>query len=162
MYKKTYTSQHFIPRTASFSTHPKRNGRVDVLPPDAAEALYDAAQQIEDGERRLQFLKVERESAVEKSSLARGVQRLQSKHGNDPQKSSSLDSRLRAIDEEVATVRKHISALRALLRGGGVNTFDEAFVRVARAELAQDVFETISAKAHRVLAAAKSTKVARS
>lgn len=156
MYKKTYQSRHYLPREGSYSTHPKRNGRVDVLPVGAQEALYDTATQIEDGEYRLQMLKIERDSLAEKLQFSRGVHRLQAKHvgAADSKSASAIHVRLQEVDQEIGQVRKHVGGLRSLLKGGGAATFDEAFVRVARAELAAEVYEALTLKAHRVLAAA--------
>ena len=50
MYSKTAKSSHYLPRVGSYSTVPHRNGRVDVLPPEArdAELTYlDCKEQIE-------------------------------------------------------------------------------------------------------------------
>ena len=38
MYGKTSKTAHYLPRTGSYSTVPHRNGRVDVLPPEARDA----------------------------------------------------------------------------------------------------------------------------
>jgi len=40
MYKRTVSSAHFIARTGSHSTKGHRNGRVDVLPPNAIVPDY--------------------------------------------------------------------------------------------------------------------------
>lgn len=157
MYKKTGKSHHYLPRKGSYSTHPKRNGAVDVLPPEAREPLYDAASQIEDGERRLHELNNQRDALVEKLALSKGIERLQQKHAARTDGPADFHNRLASIDQEIATLRKHVGALRALLRGSGVATLDQAFMKIAAAELAEDVYKNLAAKAQRILNAARAT-----
>lgn len=163
MYRKTTNLTHFLPRKASYSTHPQRNGRVDVLPPNAVDQLYDCATQILNATTQLDRLRIVRDDICQRSHAATRIDALRAKlcTSGSFQPSpvrSDIDKQLRQVDEEMALLRRHIGSLKHLLAGGGVKTFDEAFERVARAELAESVYKSIAAKAQLVLAAARGGK----
>lgn len=157
MHKKTIVSAHFLPRTGSYSTHPKRNGAVDVLPPHAREALYDISAQVDAGEARVRDLVIKKDHLFDKLQFRRRVQGLQQKHsGNmDASEAQTLHLQIQAVDQEIGQLRRYINSLRALLKGAGVSTLEQAFTRIAEAELSPDVYGKILDKARRILAAAK-------
>lgn len=161
MYKKTAKSAHFLPRKGSYSTHPHRNGRVDVLPPSAVEPLYDCAAQIADATRQLDQLAMKRDTI---SQSAHGTARLLAlSHKlctHAPRQSTAtydFDRELRQVDEQMAALRRHIGSLKHLLAGGSVKTFEEAFHRVALAELSAYVYEELTAKARVILDATRAS-----
>lgn len=162
MYKKTGTSTHYLPRKGSYSTHPKRNGRVDVLPPEASEALYDCARQIADAHARIDQLRQEREKLTDRGHGLRRVDDLRSRFSSTEKAPlpirADIDARIKTIDEELAALRKHAGSLKALLAGGGVATFEDAFHRIASAELSHGVYETLAKKARMVLLTAHPEK----
>lgn len=158
MYKRTQNATHFLPRTGSFSTHPHRNCRVDVLPPDAHEPLYAIETQMVEARARLEQLREQREQLVERSYYLRGIDRLREKfsHAREhAQVRDGIDVQIRQIDEGMARVRKHLGSLQSLLSGMGCDTVERAFMRIAEAELSGEVFERLASKARRIVAAAK-------
>jgi hypothetical protein len=158
MYSKTAKSAHFLPRKGSYSTHPHRNGRVDVLPPGATDQLYDCASQIVDATAQLDRLRITRDDISQRAHAATRFDALRRRLCTEAVAPSTvrdgIDRQLRQVEEEMAALRRHIGSLKHLLAGGGVKTFDEAFARVAKAELSASVYESVAAKAQLVLAAA--------
>jgi len=150
MYRKTAKSTHYLPRKGSYSTVPHRNGRVDVLPPEAEEPLYDVANQIEDGRSRIEILTEQKQSLTEELRLLDGVHGLQLRHSRDigeSRKAIRLRADISAINETLKNTRKHIGQLVALTGSSKQTTFESAFVQIAKVELAVDTFEKISRKA---------------
>ena len=154
MYKKTTNTAHFLPRTGSYSTHPHRNGRVDVLPPNAKMHLYDIATQINDAQERVVTLKNERDALLNEIHFLRNVDKLKDKVGSGGKEEgriSDLHQRCDQLDNEIGQTRRKINELKSFVSGGGRMTYPEIFCRLARFELPGDVFEVLSSKAGAIL-----------
>lgn len=154
MYKKTSNQTHFLPRRGSFSTHPQRNGRVDVLPPDAKMHLYDVALQIADGERRIESLRHDREEKQNRVHSLRGVDRLRGKMGSPGSESSQINKLLEEcgrIDNEIKRSRSHINQLKRFVSGRKDMSYGDVFMRLAELELPHDIYEALSQRAHQIM-----------
>jgi chromosome segregation ATPase len=157
--KAVTQGSHWLPRKSQYSLHAQRNGRVDVLPPGAAEQLYAIADQIADGNARIEKLRQERNGLeAELHSLGRldGLRLRHTHHDPAPhQRLARLRARIADIETEMRQVRKHVGSLKATLTTTQEANFECAFVRVAKAELAPDTFKSLSDKAALLVARAK-------
>lgn len=158
VYGKTTKSTHYLPRKGSYSTVPKRNGLVDVLPPSARVPLYDIGAQIVDATERLQALRAVRDAAKEQIlSLSRFDQlrgRVGSR-GSECDTIKRLQAEVAHAEEQMTCARKRAGELRAIVSGGSGVTFESVFVRLARAELPDYLYRALEQKASHIVRVAK-------
>lgn len=158
MFKKTWNSPHFIARTASHSTKGKRNGRVDVLPPQARTPLYDIATQISNANAHIESLRQQRTAAKEKlHSLARFDQlrnRVGSR-GSESNKIRQLEDECKYLDEEIRKHCRRANELKAVLAGGPDLRFEVVFLRLARIELPDDLYTRLENQANDIIRRAR-------
>lgn len=153
VYRKTAKASHYLPRTGSYSTVPHRNGRVDVLPPDAGMPLYDAATQLAEAINRLEQIHKELEDVRRlKHSLGR-IDKLRSRVGSDGSESrrvAELDAESARLDREGQLVKRRIGQLKSLLGGSKGASVEELFYRLAEHELPAEVFAVLVSKARSI------------
>ena len=150
MYKQTSNSSHFLPRKGSYSTHPQRNGRVDVLPPNAGMQIYDVATQINDAQERIKILKAEREALLNEIYFLRDVDKIRDRvgsSGKEEKRIAVLHQRCNHLENEIGQTRRKINERKAFVAGGGRLTYLEIFCRLASLELPHSVFELLSTRA---------------
>lgn len=151
MFKRTWNSPHFLARTASHSTKGKRNGRVDVLPKDATEALYSIADQIADGDTRLDHLRKRHAEVCDQLRLLERLDKARALHNSRPitenPKIGALRGEVTRMNAEMASIRRHVGRLKALIGSKPHTTLPEAFMALAEAELASDTFQALADKA---------------
>lgn len=153
MFKRTWNQPHFLKRTASHSTKGSRSGRVDVLPPQAKMHLYDIAHQIADGNERIEGMTEERHALDAQLHKVSRVDAVRAKHATDLQgikpspEIEELRGRLAALDGLIASTRKHVNGLKALIGDGQRVSFETAFMRLAKEQLPHDVYESLSTQA---------------
>jgi len=157
VYKKTVKGHHFIPRTGSYSTHPHRNGRVDVLPPDAVESLWDVADQIAGLEERLETLHQHKRELQLATHHAARLTQMQAKVTGGAMQTNPREVELRrdceATERQIFLTRYNLNELKHALNPRDRKlTSDAAFVVVARLVLDHDVFQSIEQKAERLIA----------
>lgn len=157
MYKKTAASHHFIPRLGSYSTRPHRNGRVDVLPPQAVESLWDVADQIAMLEARLASLQEQRcdlQLALHRADrLAQMQARLSGAAVQPNPHEAQLKMEFERIERQLIVTRVSLTDLNTALNPRSKQlTTDAAFVIVARLELDHDIYQSIAQKAERLIA----------
>jgi hypothetical protein len=164
MYSRTSKSAHYLPRTGSYSTVPHRNGRVDVLPPGATEALYGVAGQIEDGRKRLESLRAEKAALKDELADLRPKDALRLKWVTSDREArpspriGEIDARVSEIEAEAKRLRTHVAGLTQLLSSGQRVTIEDAFYRIAKAELPEDVWRRIQVIAESIVSRARSPK----
>lgn len=150
MSKAVTKGMHWLPRQSQYSLHGRRNGRVDVLPLGASDQLYSIASQIEDGRERIEVLCEERQTLSEELRTLENVENLRSKHSSSLKyepRARELRTRLEVIASELRRVRRHIGQLAALVGSNRAMTYEAAFVQVAKAEISEDAYLSISRKA---------------
>lgn len=157
IYKQTSEATHFLPRKASHSTKGSRNGRVDVLPPGAEEALWDVASQIADGEARLETLRATRDVAESELHRLSKIDQWRGKASrgdrlNERSRIATLEATLRAIEGNFRATRKQVASLKALLGSSAAVSFEGAFVALAKIELHSDVYLVLADKARALVA----------
>lgn len=159
MYKRTAELSHFLPRTGSHSTKGSRSGRVDVLPPNAQEQVFD------DLDNRRQILKgrlttirasisslnAEKSadplfSALNNHSVA--VQNFRRFGGQKPQLPQLIYEHHCRRDQLVREQREIESALHDIerlkpSRKQRQESFGELFVAVAKAMLDESTFNRL-------------------
>lgn len=156
MYSRTAKARHYLPRTGSYSTVPHRNGRVDVLPPQARDALYSIASQIDAGQSRLQELRAEKAAIQLDLDELRHLDAMRLKVATTERnrapnpRIASLEARIRELDSEAKRIRAHVAQLNRLASGGQKMSVEVAFYNVARAELPQDTWEKLNATAEAI------------
>lgn len=162
MYEKTAKSAHYLPRKGSYSTVPHRNGRVDILPPDAQLPLYSIAVQISDGEEQVGALR-ERKKACEAELHALGrIDLLRDKvgsRGSEKPNIQRLRNEISRLEESMRAKRRWINELKAILSNGQKVSFEDVFVRLARVELPQDIYQAIESKARLIVSRASTVGV---
>lgn len=161
MYSKTAKSAHYLPRTGSYSTVPFRNGRVDVLPPNAQMQLYGIAQQIADGEVRISTLTKEKEKAEAELHSATGFDRLRAKHMSDYRPADGAHKariRVTQIDAEIKAEKARLSELRAIASGSRKFSVESLFMKLAEAELPHDVYESLLKEAALIVRLSRGSK----
>lgn len=158
MYKRTGNLTHYLPRKGSYSTHPRRNGRVDVLPPGARTPLYDIATQISTANEQVEALRKRRDGAKEKLHSLSRVDQLRAKVGSSGSEASrvrQLEDEIAQLDAEMRRIRRRSNELKAIVAGGPDLRFEVIFTRLARAELPDDLYDAISAQAHAIIKRAR-------
>ena len=160
MYSKTAKSTHYLPRTGSYSTVPKRNGRVDVLPPEAEEQLFGELkdrrgrliEKVKAAQLTLSKLHAENSagSNLRKSwnEWSRKVQAFHDIGGMYPAKPPAILDWETRRKRAVETVRKYEADLSTLEKVGMPRkirrqSFLELFVAVAEVMLDSNTFERI-------------------
>lgn len=157
MYKKTSESTHYLPRRGSYSTVPHRNGRVDVLPPEAGMPLYDTATQLVDANNRLEQLRKEQEDIQRQIYSLGRIDKLRSNLGSSGSEKTTiavLSAEEKRIDHERQKVKKKIRELKSLLGGQNTVSIEQVFMRLSESELPPDVFATLKSKAYSIFSKA--------
>lgn len=137
---------------------PHRNGRVDVLPPDAKTQTYDIAIQIEDAASRLKDLRAAKDAAEAQIIALSRFDQLRARvgsRGSEGAKLTKLKRDAQSIEQEMKRVRKRAGELRALIAGGAAITLETAFIRIAREELPEDLFMALFTKAELIATKAR-------
>lgn len=159
MYQRTAKSSHYLPRTGSYSTVPKRNGLVEVLPPGASlETFDDFKEQCQRIVDRIEDLKREKDLVgaelnaenKRKSAYFHANKRLLLHRSKGIME--TLTRRKNSIQETLNELNSSLSNLRRACKEKGVGEkpridwtlrFESEFVNMSRAMLPPDVFEKI-------------------
>lgn len=156
MYGKTGKSAHYLPRTGSYSTVPHRNGRVDVLPADSKEALFDPMDTLRQLQKRFSELRQERDAlTAEIEPLAR-MDELKYRHMTDRgqirpnPKIAPLVARRKEVKAELKKIDSRIQDIEQTFKAGEQRSFENAFVQVAKLRLSPDVWRVIFDEAMRL------------
>lgn len=161
MSKAVTKGKHWLPRHSQYSLHGHRTGRVDVLPPGAKTPLYDISVQIDDAAQRLDSLRTQKDALnAQLHSLSRFDQ-LRDKvgsRGSEADRVSRLEREVARVEAEMRSVRRRSGELKAIVAGGNNVTFEAVFIRIARAELPDDIFDALSLKAKAIVARASGRK----
>jgi hypothetical protein len=154
MYSRTSKNHHFLPRRGSYSTHPQKNGRVDVLPPDARESIYAAAEQLAALDERLNLLNIKKDDLHESLHRAQRLQQLQDKlTGSSSQNTiSGIRREVEIIEIDIRRVKESRSRLLEVISPSKKVTLETAFYNLARVELSEEVFQRLSIEASRIVA----------
>jgi hypothetical protein len=175
MYATTAKSSHFRPRTGSYSTHGRANGRVDVLPPGAVEAIYGDVQQ-----RRLDLIAKVAVAVAAKDAANKAWKALI--HGSEaasynnwvrsncasmnagtgpvpkPEKLAGLNEQRRAIRKEAIVLQAQLDKLNqtAHPRVFAKMVYQQIFLILAKQMLDTNAFTRIEAAAKDAFTAAQS------
>jgi hypothetical protein len=158
MYKRTGNLTHYLPRKGSYSTHPHRNGRVDVLPPSAKTPFYDIATQISTANAMVESLRQQKVAAEKKLHEFSRVDQLRAhvgSRGSEANKIRQLQDECARLDDEMRKVRRRTNELKAILAGGRDLRFEVVFLRLARAELPDDLYARLENQANDIIRRAR-------
>lgn len=161
MHKRIAKSAHYLPRKGSYSTVPYRNGRVEILPPNAQIALYDIAVQISDGEDRLLELRENKKSLEKEIFTLSRVDQLRDKHGSLGSEDKRISKIKKAIDEietKMRRLRRQLGELNSIISDGPKISFENVFMRLAQIELPTDTFDLLAFKTKRIMDRARQKK----
>lgn len=159
MYGKTGKSAHYLPRTGSYSTVPKRNGHVAVLPVSAKEPLFADLKgrkarlsiDLADARKNLQAAKRARrelEPAFQEWSI---YSQRAKQAGKALTRPLSLSNAIEAVEDagrKVAAIESEISKINRVANPKRFKhlAWAEIFVDVARLMLDEAAFERIKAE----------------
>lgn len=169
MYRKTAKSSHYLPRTGNYSTVPKRNGRVDVLPPEAEEQVFGnlkerreiLIQKVKSAQLKLTELNAEKSGRLKSGfdEWARRVHQFHNYGGLYPAKPAAILDWEARYSKAKAVAARYQADLRDLERIGNLReirkqSFAELFVVVAVTMLDSRTFERLKLETKSRLAAA--------